>query len=141
MWNSLPISVRQIDNLNLFRKMITKDVPKVPKYYCSGERNYSVYHTRIRNKCSNLNVDLYYNHLSQTEACACGNTSETPQHFFFECKNYVTERSDMLRDLFSNSLPVDLYSLMYGNDTLTDTQNEILFGIVQHYINETKRFV
>ena len=67
--------------------------------------------------------------------------SETPQHFFFECKNYVTERSDMLRDLFSNSLPVDLYSLIYGNDTLTDTQNEILFGIVQHYIKGTKRFV
>ena len=47
----------------------------------------------------------------------------------------------MLRDLFSNSLPVDLYTLIYGNDTLTDNQNEILFGIVQHYIKETKRFV
>ena len=42
---------------------------------------------------------------------------------------------------FSNSLPVDLNSLIYGNDTLTDTQNEILFGIVQNYIKETKRFV
>ena len=40
-----------------------------------------------------------------------------------------------------NSLPVDLNSLIYGNDTLTDTQNEILFGIVQNYIKETKRFV
>ena len=83
MWNSLPISVRKIDNLNLFRKMKTKDIPKVPKYYCSGKRKYSVYHTRIRSNCSNLNVDLYYNHLSQTEACDCGDTSETPQHFFF----------------------------------------------------------
>ena len=143
MWNSLPITVRQIENLNLFRKIInvTKDVPKVPKCYCLGERKYSVYHTRIRNKCSNLNVDLYYNHLSQTEACDCGKMSETPQHFFFECKNYITERSDMLRNLFSNSLPVDLNSLIYGNDTLTDAQNEIIFGIVQHFIKETKRFV
>ena len=59
--------------------MMTKDVPKVQKYYCSGERKYSVYHMRIINKCSNVNCDLYYNHLSQTEACDCGNMSETPQ--------------------------------------------------------------
>ena len=67
--------------------------------------------------------------------------SETPHHFFFECKNYITERSDMRRDLFSNPLPVDLNSLIYGNDKLTDAQNEILIGIVQHFIRETKRFV
>ena len=48
---------------------------------------------------------------------------------------------DSCSDIFSNSLPVDLNSLIYGNDTLTDTQNEILFGIVQNYIKETKRFV
>ena len=47
----------------------------------------------------------------------------------------------MLRNLSSNSLPVELNSLIYGNDTLTGAQNEILFGIVQHYIKETKRFV
>ena len=62
--------------------MITKDVPKVPKYYCSGERKYSVHHARIRNKCSNLNVSLYYNHLSLKEACDNGNISENSQYFF-----------------------------------------------------------
>ena len=79
--------------------MITKDVPKVPKYHCSGERNYSVCHTRIRNKCSNLNVDLYYNHLSQ-EACDCGNTSETPQHFFFNVK-IMLQKGQICLEIFS----------------------------------------
>ena len=46
----------------------------------------------------------------------------------------------MLRNLFSKSLPVDLNSLSYGNDTLTDALNEIIYGIVQHYIKEAKRF-
>ena len=55
---------------------------------------------RIRNKCSNLNVDLYYNHLSQTEACDCGNTSETPQHFFFKCK-IMLQKGQICLEIFS----------------------------------------
>ena len=61
---SLSMTIRQIENLNLLKKTITKDAPMVPKYYCSGERKDFVYHARIRKKCRNLNVNLYYNIIS-----------------------------------------------------------------------------
>ena len=48
VWKILPITIRQIEKLNLFRKIKTNDWPEVPRCYCSGERNYSVYHARIR---------------------------------------------------------------------------------------------
>ena len=105
------------------------------RYYCSGERKYSVYHAKIRNKCSNLNVD----NISKTEACDCGKISETPQRFFFECKN-ILQNGQICLDIYTQ-IRYRWNSLIDGNDTLTDVQNEILFGIVQHFIKETKRFV
>ena len=41
--------------------MIPQDVPKVPKYYCLPCEN-------KKYECININVDLYYNHLTKTEA-------------------------------------------------------------------------
>ena len=46
----------------------------------------------------------------------------------------------MFRDLTFSSLPSDLHSLLYGSTDLTHIQNELLFEIVQRYIQETKRF-
>ena len=37
----------------------------------------------------------------------------------------------MCLEIFSQ---IRYHSLIYSNDTLTDAQNEILFGIVQQYI-------
>ena len=45
-----------------------------------------------------------------------------------ECKFYIRERSESTGDISSSSLPVDSNSaVIYGNGTLTDAQNEILF--------------
>ena len=64
LWNSLQIEIRAIDSLNSFKKVISKEVSKVPSHYLSGERKWPVVLSRIRNGCSNLNNDLQQNHLS-----------------------------------------------------------------------------
>ena len=64
MWNSLPQSLREITNLNSFKRSITERTISVPKFYFSGEQKYAILHTRLRNKCSNLNHDLFTNHNS-----------------------------------------------------------------------------
>ena len=62
--------------------------------------------------------------------------SETQQQFFFNVKIILQKGKTCLEIFPKYSLPVDLNSLINGNDTLTDAQNEILFGIVQHYIKK-----
>ena len=141
LWNSLQIEIRAIDSLNSFKKVISKEVSKVPSHYLSGERKWSVVHARIRNGCSNLNNDLQQNHLSFISTCICGYSSETPLHYLLECKIFDKERADMFRDLTFSSLPSDLHSLLYGSTDLTHFQNELLFEIVQRYIKEKSLLV
>ena len=46
----------------------------------------------------------------------------------------------MFHLLDNSSLPIDIICLLYGSTTLTDDNNTKLFGIVQNYIKETRRF-
>ena len=130
MWNSLPQSLREITNLNSFKRSITERKISVPRFYFNGERKYAILHARLRNKCSNLNHDLFINHISLTEKCACNANHETTFHYFFECVNYTNERMTMLRSLHQFSFQTDLQN----------EQNDILFSIIQTFIKQTKRF-
>ena len=109
LWNSLQIEIRAIDSLNSFKKIISKEVSKVPSLYLYGERKWSVFHARIRNGCSNINNDLSF-----IDTCICGYSSETPLHYLLECKIFDKESADMFRDLTLSSLPSDFHSLLYG---------------------------
>ena len=42
----------------------------------------SVIRARIRNKCSNLHCDLYFNKLRDNEVCDCGFEREDAEHYF-----------------------------------------------------------
>ena len=65
--NSLPQSLREIPNLNSFKESLTERTISVSKFYFSGERKYAILHTRLRNKYSNPNHDLFTNHISLAE--------------------------------------------------------------------------
>ena len=67
LWNSLDENTRNSSSLSCFKnnlRIVRTDGNQVPQYLLCGERYWSVLHTRIRNNCSNLNNDLYNNHLS-----------------------------------------------------------------------------
>ena len=140
MWNSLSQSLREITNLNSFKRSITERTISVPRFYFNGERKYAILHARLRNKCSNLNHDLFTNHISLTEKCACNANHETTFHYFFECVNYTNERMTMLRSLHQFSFQTYLNTILFGDSMLTDEQNDILFSIIQTFIKQTKRF-
>ena len=140
MWNSLPQSLREITNLNSFKRSITERTISVPKLYFSGERKYDILHARLKNKCSNLNHDLCTNHISLTKKCACNANYETTFHYFFECVNYTNEKMTMMISLHQFSFQTDLKTILFGDSMLTDEQNDILFSIIQTFINHTNRF-
>ena len=93
---------------------------------------------RIRNNCSNLNNDLYLNHLCDSPTYRCGFIREDADHFFFNCPNYTNERVTLFNEI-QNCLPINT-ELLFVNDSLTDQENTSIFIAVLTYIKNTGRF-
>jgi hypothetical protein len=55
-----------------------------------------VLQSRLRNRCSALNSDLYHANLILNALCSCGKSDETAKHFLLHCyyivKNYIVQR-------------------------------------------------
>ena len=141
LWNQLDIDIRNSPTLTAFKAKLKLHFkpPVVPKLYLIGDRSLSVYHSRIRNRCSNLNAHLHYNHLLESPSCECGFQTEDPEHYFFRCPRFANER----QILFMNTRPyhpLNVQKLLCGNDNLTYAENEIIFKEVQTFIKNTHRF-
>ena len=141
LWNELDIDIRNSPSLTAFKANLKLHFkpPVVPKLYLIGDRSISVYHSRIRNRCSNLNAHLHYNHVLASPACECGFEIEDLEHFFFRCTRFSNER----QILFLNTRPyhpLNVHKLTCGNDNLTYNENEIIFKEVQNFIKNTNRF-
>ena len=70
LWNAADNS----NTLHSFKYQMKKPfaiTSKEPSYYASGNRRLSVLHARIRNNCSNLNLDLFNNFLRPDPTCSC----------------------------------------------------------------------
>ncbi len=101
---------------------------------------YSLFHARIRNRCSNLNGDLFRNHLSTSPKCQCGCVIEDADHFFFICPKYNLQR----QQLFAATRrfhPLSANILLFGKESLTTEENGLIFIEVQNYIKATERFL
>ena len=70
--------------------------PKVPSFYIKGNRRMSIYHARLRNKCSDLNNVLYVNHI-KVATCECGVDVENAEHYFFKCVRFAEQRLALFR--------------------------------------------
>ena len=99
----------------------------------------SILHARLRNNCSDLNEDLYLNHLQSDGICACGNNNESALHFFLECERFNDQRILMFREtrLFH---PLSVNYLLFGKPNISNEENFLLFQAFQRYIKNTKRF-
>ena len=83
-WNNLQAPFRQCESFNSFCYMLkTNYQHNIPEYFNDGKRKFSIIHARIRNFCSNLNQDLFDNHLRIDPTCNCQRGAETAEHDFF----------------------------------------------------------
>ena len=83
--NNLEQEITNSTSISSFKSKVSKMTKptKIPNIYCIGNRIISVLHARLRNNCSNLNEDLYQNHLRLDPMCECGNEIENAEHYFF----------------------------------------------------------
>ncbi|MCG7879870.1 MAG: hypothetical protein N0C90_26630, partial [Candidatus Thiodiazotropha endolucinida] len=141
-WNSLSIGLRNSSSLASFKYQLKRqqNSSKVPVFYNVGNRYLSVLHARIRNFCSNLNFDLYSNHLLPSPACSCSCDIEDAEHYFFTCLKYTNERVTLFQST-RHFHPLNLHVLLLGDDNLSIEDNTTIFTAVQVFIKDTKRFI
>jgi hypothetical protein len=69
---------------------------KIPCCFSSGDRYLNVLQSRLRNRCSALNSDLYRANTIPNALCSCGKSDETAKHFLLHCENYIVQRNIFL---------------------------------------------
>ena len=93
-------------------------------------RHFVAMATRLRNGCSDLNLDLYNNHLRADPYCACTKDIESPEHFFLKCTKYNQIRIT----------PFHKTRDLNGNNWLDYNDSILLFEAVHAFIKSSRRF-
>lgn len=134
--------IKDSPSLSIFKyRLKEKFKPQlVPSFFIEGDRFYFVHHARIRNKCSNLNADLFNNHLRNDSSCACGYINEDAEHYFFNCQFYRQQRVN-----FFNATrmyhPLNINTLLFGIQRHSTEENQSIFNEVHYYIKQTSRLI
>ena len=126
---------------NIFKNIIKSnyDIQNVPIHLCVGDRKSNILSTKLRNRCSELNTDLFRVNLIDSAACSCGCNIEDARHFIFIYTKYQKERQLLLRSL-GNFHPITLDTLLFGNDRFNSNDNITIQIALQKYIIDTERF-
>lgn len=95
---------------------------KIRKYCIQSDRRSSVYHARLRNNCSNLNHDLYINHLELNSVCDYVDYVENAKYYFFNCPKYVEQCMVQFHST-GPFHPLNLNMLLFGSDRLSETEH------------------
>ena len=138
-WNSLPIESRNSTSIESFKKTLERDIRPIPKYYYAGSSKGRILHTRLCTKCSSLNQHLFDKNLTDSPQCRCGRV-ENNYHYFFTCEFYRDWRETMRNDLSPIVQNATLDILLFGDHSLPDNLNIIIFERVQKFIIDNKRF-
>ena len=141
LWNSLEDDLKNLSTLQTFKKHMTSSFNNscVPSHFTIGNRYISILHARLRNNCSNLNNDLFRNHLRDNPLCDLCGMLEDAIHYFFHCRKFTMERQ-VFNDTVRVFQPLSIDMILCGNFNLNMENNVVLFRAVHRYIHATKRF-
>jgi hypothetical protein len=138
LWNSLDVSIRELQSISEFKLKIKPKIKKQEILYY-GERWTNIMHARLRMGCSKLKSDLFYNlHVIDDPYCTCGQI-ETAKHFLLHCPIYADLRENLLSSI-DFIIPITIDTLLYGNNELSRNNNLEIFKIVHLFIKKSKRF-
>ena len=88
-WNTLDLNIREVPTFFTLKKMLQFKYfrnKKIPCYFSSADRYLNVLQSRLRNRCSALNSDLYRANLIPNALCSCGKSDETAKLFYYIVK-------------------------------------------------------
>ena len=98
----------------------------------------SVLHARLKNKCSDLNSDLFRNRIRNNPLCDLCDLVEDAYRYFFPCRKYSVERQ-VFNDIVRGYYPLNINVILYGNENWNSEANIVLFRAVHRYEHASKR--
>ena len=90
----------------------------------------SVLHARLRNKCSNLNNNLFINHIRDNPLCDLCGVVEDAIHCFFYCRRYTID-SQVFNDTVRVFQPLSINQIIFGNENSNFETNSLVQGSPQ----------
>lgn len=144
LWNNLDSNLSSCTSLYSFKKELRKKIRYPPKYYSYGDRKLSIILCQLRNSKSQLNEDLFNDHLIDSPNCLNCNCPESAQHFLLKCPKFNNERMELINSLMSepsiySTISLSPRDLLSGNSNLSHEDNCTLIKLVMSYIQQTKR--
>jgi hypothetical protein len=92
-WNSLNLSMCNLDILSKFKKAIRSSTSlPIPRHYYYGPKKLNIILTQLRCNASFLNYDWCKVKILSNASCKCGAPWKNSCHFFFDCDKYIILR-------------------------------------------------
>lgn len=144
--NTMDEDLLNSPSLTMFKKLQNKDKVNDSEvtaiFKNNGERRANIILCQLRNFCSNLNSDLYHDHLKNNPSCACSFEYETAYHYFFNCPLYIEQRNILFTSLnnISDHNHMELNVFFLGCPTCDLNINRQILIYIQTFIGKTRRF-
>ena len=148
-WNKIGPEIRKIETLSLFKKTIINIIKPEKKSIFNIHSPNLKYLYQLRTGLSALRAHKHRHNFKDTpsDACACGNGSESTLHFLLLCPLFNSLRSSLLETVTpiinefnvvnDNDLLCEI--LLYGHKDLNPTQNQNILEATLDYILHSRR--
>ena len=90
LWNDLNTETRNISILGQYKLSVLHQPLKVGEQLSVGERKYNRILTRLRNRCSSINADLFQVNIIPHSNCSYVVLIDSAEHYFLGCNLYNT---------------------------------------------------
>ena len=148
-WNNIGPEIRQIETLSSFKSKLIGIIKPDRKSIFNIHSPNLKYLYQLRAGLSALKAHKHRHKFKDTpsDACICGNGSESTVHFLLLCPLFNTFRESLLETInpIINQLNIELDNtllsqiLLYGNKALNPIQNRSILEATLDYIHKTKR--
>ena len=149
-WNNLDPHLRKFGDFSLFKSNVLKFIQPSPNsvYNCHKPRWICLI-TRLRLGLSHLREHKFKHGFQDTlnPLCSCGNDVESTEHFLLHCPQFVNERRTLLStlgnfncSLLENTSKVLTQTLLFGNTSLSPSDNSKILSATIDFILSAKRF-
>ena len=158
IWNTLPDALTNAKNYTTFKKKIKhhlnlgKGETEINRlFYNSHDGFLGKILTQVKLNLSPLKFQLFKYNLTDNPFCpSCGDSVETPIHYFIECNTHRANRQIMIQNLLklnpnlstpSDFLEYILNGSISGTNELRDRTNKAIFRHVFIFMFKTQRFI
>ena len=149
-WNNLDPHLRKSENFSVFKSNILKFILPSPNsvYNCHNPRATCLI-TRLRLGLSHLRELKFKHGFPDTlnPLRSCGNDVNSTEHLLLHCPQFVNDRHTLLstlgnfnHSLLENTNKVWIQILLFGNTSLSPSDNSKILYATIDFILSTKRF-